>query len=144
MKEREKRTELQQNFKPLGPRHLILGLDRNKFKKILQNITGENIEDNLKSRKPHQWRNHFVRIVCSSEGPNGEEIRKLWEKVYRGDLRFGVRDARLKEKEKNWPRRDSKAYSRNQDRNSWIAASLLKALITQARNNVKNSYIKNM
>ena len=72
----------------------------------------------------------FVRNVCSSEGESGENIRSLWKKVYAGDFKWGVRDARWKAEENNWPRRGTNF---NQDRNSWIAASLLKSFQATAR-----------
>jgi hypothetical protein len=144
LKKKKATKQLQQEYKPLGPRHRILGVDRNRFKNLVQEISGENIEDNLKLRKPLQWRKCFVRTVCSSEGSEGEEIRRLWIKVYQGDLRFGVRDARLKAKEKNWPRGDSSACSRSQDRNSWIAGSFLKSLQTEAKTIEKKAYIEHI
>ena len=76
------------------------------------------------------------------KGGKGEEIRDIWTKVYQGDLRHGVRDARLKAKEKNWPRVDSTAYLQQQDRNSWIASSLLKSFQTEAKGKEKKTYIK--
>ena len=144
MKEKKATKQLQQEFKPLGPRHRILGVNRNKFKTLIDQISGENIEDSIKLRKPLQWRNHVVRIICSSGGLDGDEIRRLWRKVYQGDLRFGVRDARLKAKKKNWPRGNSNACSKSQDRNSWIAGSFFKSLQTEAKAIEKKSYIQHL
>ena len=59
-----------------------------------------------------------------------------------GDLRYGVRDARLKAKEKNWPRVDSIAYLQKKDISSWIASSLLKSFQTQAKGKEKKNYMK--
>ena len=59
-------------------------------------ITGENIMMNLNDKNAKQWRNILVRNVCSSTGELGEAIREVWASMYRGDLRFGVREARRK------------------------------------------------
>ena len=67
-----------------------------------------------------KWRNNIVRAVCESDGEKGDNLRNLWVKVYKGDLKWGVRDERLIEK--GWP---SNAYLQNQDRNKWIASSLV-------------------
>ena len=68
------------------------------------------IDNTLIQRKPLQSRNFFVRTVCKANGKNGEDIRCIWTTVYQGDLKHGVRDARLKAKENKWPRGDSKAF----------------------------------
>ena len=142
LKEKEDTKQLQQEKRPLGPRHRILDVDRNQFKTLMDDITNDRIENNLKQKKPLQFRNFFVRTVCATKGVKGEEIRDIWTKVYQGDLRHGVRDARLKAKEKNWPRVDSTAYLQKQDRNSWIASSLLKSFQTEAKGKEKKTYIK--
>ena len=51
-------------------------------------------ENILTSLKPTQVRDLIVRVVCSSSGEIGENIRNLWVKIYRGDLRHGIRDLR--------------------------------------------------
>ena len=60
----------------------------------MKELTGEDIEKNIKQRKPIEWRNFFVRHICSAEGSPGENIRSLWKKIYAGDFKWGVRDAR--------------------------------------------------
>ena len=127
VKEKESLKMLQLQHKPLGPRHMVMGTDRNQFKRLVCQIAGENTLIDLKSRNPKQWRNFFVRLVCSTVGDLGEQIREVWTKVYRGDLRFGVRDVRWKSKAKNWPRKNC-TFTRNRDRNSWIAGGLLRSL----------------
>ena len=134
MKEKAATKQLQMESKPLGPRHRILGCEE---------ITGDKVEDTLKQR-PLQWRNLMVRTVCATTGKKGEDLRNLWLKIYKGDLRWGVRDARLRAKEKNWPRKDSNAYLQNHDRNSWIASSIRKSLQTELKANEKKNYIKLM
>ena len=86
--------------------------------------------------KPSQWRHFIVRLICSSEGQTGRELRRLWVKLYKGDLRWGVRDARLRAKEKNW--------RKNQpcDRNSWIATSIRNALTAERKRTLKQDYMK--
>ena len=69
----------------------------------------------------------MVRMVCTTEGLIGESLRRLWVRVYQGDLMWGVRDIRLRAKEKQWPRKDI-SVNQNQDRNSWVAMALRKSL----------------
>ena len=105
--------QLQSENRPLGPRHRILGVHRNQFKEIMEEITGEITEDTLKEWKPTKWRNNIVRTVCESDGERGENLRNLWVKIYKGDLKWGVRDERLRAKEKGWPRKAGNAYLQN-------------------------------
>lgn len=56
LQESETNKELQRENRPLGPRHRVLGVDRNKFKELVEDITGENIEGTLKQRKPLKLR----------------------------------------------------------------------------------------
>lgn len=74
--------------------------------------------------KPNRWRDTLVRIVCSAEGEIGEQLRALWIKIYKGDLKHGIRDKRKEAKNSNWPIR--KAQTIRRDRNSWIASELRK------------------
>ena len=141
LQESEAKKELQRENKPLGPRHRVLGVDRNKLKELVEVITGENIEA-MKQRKPLKWRNFIVRTVCESTGDRGNQLRDIWVKVYKGDLQWGVRDERFRAKEKNWPRKDSNAYMQLKDRNSWIASSILKSLQTDSKVKEKQKYIK--
>ena len=128
----EKRAmkQIQRDNHPLSARRTILEVDRKCFGDLIVKMTGENIEKNVNQRKPIEWRNFFVRTVCSVDGESGENIREVWKKVYRGDLKWGVRDVRWKSQSSNWPRRGTNA---NQDRNSWIASSLLKSFQGAAR-----------
>ena len=65
--------------------------------------------------------------MFSSPGENGNALRDLWIKLYKGDLRFGIRDERKRAKELNWPLR--KQRTGRKDRNSWIAHALRKAFL---------------
>ena len=80
------------------------------------------VEEFLDTMKPLQWRQFIVKIVCTAKD---DEIRSLWKQMYQGDLKWGVRDVRMKAKEKNWP---SKLEIKRRDRNSWIAGSIRKFL----------------
>ena len=141
-KEAYKKSQLEN--KPLGPKHRILRSNIEMFKEIIEEITDEDIQKLLKQMKPLEWRNYLVRLLCRDEGLGVEELRKLWVKIYKGDLRWGVRDARFKAKEKKWPIMDSNSFTRNKDRNSWICGSIRKSLLTQMKVNEKKNYIKNL
>ena len=129
--------QIQKDNYPLSSKRSVLEVDRKFFGDLIKDMTGEDIKKNFKLRKPIEWRNFFVRNVCSSDGESGENIRLLWKKVYAGDYKWGVRDARWKAKENNWPRRGTNNV--NRDRNSWIAASLLKSFQAAVRKEVENS-----
>lgn len=141
--EKEISKKIQQNNRPLGKRHRIRGNDRQHFQELIEDITGVCLENTLK-QKPLQWRNFIVRTVFSAKDKKGEDVRNLCVKVYTGDLKWGVRDARLLAEKKNWPKMDGNAYLRNQDRNSWIASSFMKALQIEAKSNVKKKYFENL
>ena len=113
--------------KPLGPRQRILEVDRIEFFDIVEEVTRNSSDDLLSSLKPLQWRDFIVKITCSSTGETGEKLRRLWLKMYKGDLRFGVRDKRREAKESNWPLRKQNPGRR--DRNSWIASALRKCCL---------------
>ena len=119
--------------KRLGPKQRILGADRKKMKYILEKLTGKEIEVIVKQSKPLKWRQFIIRAMCTTSGETGQELRKLWADIYRGDLRYGVRDARMKAKEKNWPRKESNAFLQKQDRNTWIAGSILKSFQSEVK-----------
>ena len=142
LKKSEAKKELQRERKPLGPRNRIQGIERNKIKKIIEEITGENIENTLKERTPMKFRNYIVRTVCATKGVSGEEIRNIWVKIYRGDERWGVRDVRFRAKANNWPKKDSNACFQKKDRNSWIASCILKSLQAEAKLNEKKNNMK--
>ena len=108
----------QKNKRRLGPTHRILDSDRYYFIKILEDLTSKSVADLLTDLRPLEWRNTLVRMVCSSKGLTGEELRKLWVKIYLGDGMYDVRDERRRAKKNNWPlKRNS---PRRQDLNSWI------------------------
>ena len=107
----------------------------------MDEITGLNIQKTHKQWRPLQWRNLIVRTVCGTTGEPGKRLRDLWLRIYKGDLKWGVRDERFKAKENNWPRKDSNAYLQKKDRNSWIAFAILKSLQVFSKSTVKTNYI---
>ena len=106
--------------KILGPRNSILEIDRKTLLSLLEKSTGKSVEY-LLELKPNRWRD---TLVCSAEGEIGEQLRALWIKIYKGDLKHGIRDKRKEAKNSNWPTR--RAQSIRRDRNSWIASELRK------------------
>ena len=120
IKGRESYKRKQMDMKPLGLRQRITNTNKNKFRNLLEKITGEKVEVTLLQKKPAEWRKYIVRNVCIDD-PIGEEIRELWMEVYKGDLKFGVRDARLKAIEKQVSRSNT---FRSLNRNSWIVRTL--------------------
>ena len=89
------------------------------------------MENILVSLKPIQWRDYIVRVLCSADGENGDKLRGLWIKLYKGDLLFGVRDERRKAKDLNWPLRTNNPTRK--DRSSWIAQALRKSCLAAKR-----------
>ena len=124
--------------KPLGPKHRVSESDRIRFKELVEELQESPVESLLSEIKPLQWRRFIVRLVCTSEGENGVELRNLWVKVYKGDLKWGVRDARLMSKVKNW------GQNALHDRNSWISTSLRSSLIAERKRSQKKAYMKLM
>ena len=124
--------------KALGPKHRVLVSDRNKFKELLQDIQNEKVEKLITELKPMEWRKFLVRLVCTTKGQEGCELRNLWTKIYMGDMKWGVRDARMKAKMKNWK------ANQLHDRNSWISSSIRKSLLTEKKRCDKISYMKTM
>ena len=130
-----------QQRKPLGPKHRVLGEDRKEFTALVQEATGIDIERTHKQWKPCPWRNFIVRTVCGTSNETGDKLRDIWLKIYKGDLKWGVRDDRLRAKENNWPRKDSNAYLQKKDRSSWIAFAILRSIQTVSRANTKKSFV---
>ena len=100
----------------------------------IQEETKTDVEQVLKDMKPLQWRNFCVRTVCTAKGERGEGLRKLWTLMYQGDLRWGVRDARMRAEEKSWPMIQ---LTRRRDRNSWISASIRLSHVTEKKSKDK-------
>ena len=124
--------------KPLGPKHRVIESDRIRFKEIVEEVQQSTVESLLVEMKPLQWRRFIVRLVCTSEGQNGVELRKLWVKVYKGDMKWGVRDARMMSKLKNW------GQNHLHDRNSWISTSIRNSLTAERKRSDKKDYMKLM
>ena len=77
-----------------------------------------------------------MRLVCTTGGERGIELRALWVKLYKGDLKWGVRDARMRAKEK--------ICGKNQlpDRNSWISTSIRQSLSAERKRNIRKNSMK--
>ena len=110
--------------------------DRRDFAATFEDWTGNKLEHILVSLKPIQWRDYIVRVLCSAEGENGVKLRRLWIKLYEGDLLYGVRDERRKAKALNWPLRTNNPTRK--DRSSWIAQALRKSCLAAQRFENKN------
>ena len=137
LQDKEAHKKLLSECKPLGPRHRIFGKDKEQFKELIEDITGEPIKASLEQMKPLKWRKFIVRLVCTDNKKVGDELRSVWVSMYKGDLKWGVRDARLQAKEKNWPKMDGNSYLQKHDRNSWIASCVRKSLLTEFKINKK-------
>ena len=117
-------AKARQENRPLGPRQRLLTSDRNRFRDMVEDLLKESIEISLRKFSPKMWRNFIIRLVFTADEPKGFELRKLWVKIYKGDLRWGVRDARRRALVQN------QAINTRPDRNSWIAFCLRKSLKT--------------
>ena len=124
-KQKDLSKKLKYENRPLGVRMSILESDRQEFVKIFEGLTGCQLATLIVSLKPIQFRDCIVRVVYSSTGETGETLRKVWVRIYRGDLLHGIRDLRSQAKECNWPMR--KQNPGRKDRNSWIAHGLKKS-----------------
>ena len=127
MLKKKKLKEIQLDKQPLGKRRNILASDIKQFSNIIEDIANCSIVDTISTLKPIQWRNFVVKLVCSTQGEQGETLRKLWVKMYKGDLVHGIGNIRRKAQENNWPIRRKTTGRR--DRNSWIAFVLRNALL---------------
>ena len=127
VKQKENDKKLKFSNRPLGPRNSVLDSDRHEFAELLEIVSKSNVTDLVTNLKPSQWRDLVVRLVFSCVGENGNALRELWIKCYRGDLRFGIRDERKRAEELNWPLR--KQNTGRKDRNSWIAHALRKSCL---------------
>ena len=110
----------------LGINNRIFWTDKKKFKEILGNLQKRSFDSLLEEMKPKDWRQFIVRMVCTATGSEGEELREVWKKVYKGDLMWGVRDMRTRHLSKQ-----SRKTRHGNDRNSWIASSLRQVLLKE-------------
>ena len=91
MQDKEDQDILRRKLLPLGPRKRILDTDFNEFIAILEKSTSVNIVTDFKEKTPAAWRKFLVRSVCSISGEDGDEIRRIWKSMYKGDLKNGIR-----------------------------------------------------
>lgn len=101
------------NSRPLGNKNHLLAQDKKTFRKLMLDINPNSFHM-IRKLKPQAARKLIVRMVCTPESESGNLLRKLWVNVYKGDLRYGIRDLRLSSR----PRRFS--------RNCWIAEEFRK------------------
>ena len=99
---------------------------------LMEDVQPLKIKELLK-RKPLEWRKIVVKTVCSVRGTKGDNLRKLWQDIYQGDNQWGVKDARFRAKEANWPASTANNVTHKKDCNSWIAGSIRNSLITEER-----------
>ena len=59
--------------------------------------------------------------------------------MYQGDLKWGIRDVRLRAEAKNWPMNQ---VTSRRDRNSWIASSLRQGCLSEKTKQMKNEKTK--
>ena len=128
--------------KPLGPTHRILESDKIELKAIIEELTGESIRSIVKKSNATKWRQFIVRLLCKTSGALGDNLRSLWKKIYKGDLKYGVRDMRFKAQEKGWPRQKSVDFLQGHDRNTFIAGTVFRALKLDVKNEERKSYIQ--
>ena len=123
--------------RPLSASRRVYSVDADEFIHLVEYISMKSMEK-LVRLKPRDFRDNILRIVMGTEGENGEKMRALWIKIYRGDLRYGIRDARIEAEGKGWPFK--KPQPMGKDRNSWILFYLKKACIPLINmGKVKNS-----
>ena len=113
--------------KKLGPRKRVLQSDTKHFMKLIGTITRSRNNCSIKEKTPKEWRNYIMRLVCSTKGPHGEELRNLWKKIYAGNLEWGVINARMAAKDNGWTVRDKRP--KGNDRNSWICWNIRKSCL---------------
>ena len=138
-KRKEDYTILKSENRPLGPKHRIIKTQRKRFFELIQTVKKLDIETCLRELKPLAWRQFVVRVVCSAKDEHGRELKDLWKLMYQGDLKWGVRDARLKAETKNWPMNQ---VTSRRDRNSWIASSLRQGYLSEKTKNMKQEKLK--
>ena len=121
VEEKENHKKLLADRRPLGKKNRVYSTDRDSFKVLLEELSGKSIKSLLDMRFK-DWRQFVVRAVCSAQS---SDIRVIWKNVYKGDLKYGVREDRLKLKKSNINRKNA---SRMLDRNSCIAYALFMSL----------------
>ena len=139
-KKRIKKVRIQN--KPLGPKHRLLETDKNELKTVIEKLTGKSIQTIVKFCNAFQWRQFIVRLLCKTQGVQGEKLKDLWTRIYKGDLEYGVRDIRFKAKQKNWPRQKNTIFVQKNDRNTFIAGTIFNALKSDIKAEARDSYLQ--
>ena len=120
----------------LGRSNRVYWEDKIKFRQLVSKIGKRSIDNLLEEKSPTEWRRFIVRMVCTATGSEGDELRKVWQKVYRGDLLWGVRDMRLQHRSKQ-PKKKGQGRL-GHDRNTWIASCLRRSLFQEKERTNKN------
>ena len=136
IKRNEAYKTLKSDNRPLGPNHRVLATTRKEFFQLIKEVKDIQIDNCLREMKPLQWRHFCVRTMCTAKDMRGDRLRKLWAEMYQGDLRWGIRDVRLRAKANNWPMIQ---LTRRRDRNSWIAACIRQSHLTDMKKQEKSA-----
>ena len=83
--EREKealKDEMYEN-RSLSVHNKIRSCDRNYFVQLVEEVSGQKIEELVSKMKLYDWRDLLVRIVCMADGDTGNQLRFMWSKMYK-------------------------------------------------------------
>ena len=122
--------------RPLSTLRRVSSVNISEFIHLVEEASMRRMEE-LLMLKPRDFRDNIIRIVMATQGVNGEKLRDLWVRMYVGDLKNGIRDARRDAENKGWPIKKPQPVGK--DRNSWIVFFIRKACISAAGSKAKNS-----
>lgn len=124
LKKAEVKKRKRSSNNTLGPRKKVYDSDREILRSEIKKSIGVDLVDVRKTQKYLKWRNLLVRAVCSTQGSSGEEIRKVWIKLYRGEERYGIRHDRTSYLQKLKEGKIAQPFRKYLDRNSFISKAL--------------------
>ena len=78
VKERNEYKKPKLQNKSLGPKHRVLGTHRDSFKELVEIIQDKTIDSFITDLKPQELRRIVVRLLWTTEGREGDELRKIW------------------------------------------------------------------
>ena len=90
----------------------------------IKKSNGIDLFDLTKKHKFLKWRQILVRAVCSTPGSSGDELRKIWIKMYKGEERYGIRHDRALHLQKLKEGKIARPLRKHLDRNSFISKAL--------------------
>ena len=126
IKKREEKKLLRLNNEDYGVKRRILNADCRKFRTLMETCHYPGVLEEILEFPPRRWRHFVVRTVCVTKGDTGVKLRELFKRIYAGDLKWGVRDARFEAVKNKWPKRGVTSL---RDRNSWVCACLRKYML---------------